>query len=885
MEIIRRSENEAGAVRIENINFVIINKRRFTMATYVGIGATDPNDDLIFGNHKVGIGTTTPYHPVDVQGSSYPVVRILSTGVEGGDLMLSSSQKTWEMLVEGSDLQIWEGQQNVRMAFQNGGNVGIGAINPAAQTHIKGNLNVALPAQATSSGRNITSNGHGLAAGDSVKLPSGPSGAFEIFTVASVASANVFKVDSDLSNPITNQTGYCDPTLFKIDSGDGVNKVSVPKSGNVGIGTTDPKGLLQLGNPVTGYSSIVVAPAPTGDKTTDYNNIVNAVKAVYNYISGSDPEEQDKSGTVYLQAGKYCIGETLKFLDDGTDGIYAWGLKLIGAGMESTIIEMDYTGQEDDMPIIQVSARGVAIKDLSIETVATQPNKHIGIKFCGSDQDTASTRNCVENVRIDYLNTGILLTNAYGNTFRQVNIFRCHTGVQVGVSGGYDNSSNDNQFFGGGTGLCDHYGVRFVNGCSNVLSGFGAENCGAAGDEYAGVCFECDGNRYIGNSMVGCYLESVGGPYHPSLVKLGSKCNSINNCYFLRDNTSKKFLDITFSPSAFGNVLLGNTFHSTPGGDVFTDEATLFLGDQYQQIRGECDNGLVFQTFWEYTDKNDFRWKGKEEGGTLHDVMTLKAYSGMLGINETAPTHKLTVSGTAQNDIVWGERIRNTDTAYVSPYSSGAGILFSINEYPGVSKVAGIAGVSENQWGNSFGLRFFSGNDVSAPKMTINGGGAVGINTTQPVSKLHVEIGSAGTAAIGQVASNYAMFVPAVQGQDKFQGVIGIGESGNQITAAIGTYDDNAGGAQGLWLATGNNSGLYDRVHIDSMGNVGIGKLPGDKLDVNGKIICNDGIILQKSSDPTSVLVDGLLYYNTTSRKLRIYDSIQSTWRDVFTMP
>ena len=101
-------------------------------------------------------------------------------------------------------------------------------------------LTVELPSLCTSSGRNITCNGHGLVEGDAVKLPSGDAGAFEIFTVASVSSANIFVVDSDLSNSITDEEGYCDPNLLKIDTGDNVNKISVSRSGEVGIGTTSP---------------------------------------------------------------------------------------------------------------------------------------------------------------------------------------------------------------------------------------------------------------------------------------------------------------------------------------------------------------------------------------------------------------------------------------------------------------------------------------------------------------------------------------------------------------------------------------------------------------------------------------------------------------------
>lgn len=110
------------------------------------------------------------------------------------------------------------------------------------------------------------------------------------------------------------------------------------------------------------------------------------------------------------------------------------------------------------------------------------------------------------------------------------------------------------------------------------------------------------------------------------------------------------------------------------------------------------------------------------------------------------------------------------------------------------------------------------------PQLTVQNNGYVGIGTTAPNSKVHVEIGSTGTAAISQPADAYGVFVPAVQGTGRFQGVLGIGESENQITCAIGTYDDGDDGSQSLWFGTGDNvNGLSEKMRILSGGYIGIG--------------------------------------------------------------
>jgi hypothetical protein len=101
------------------------------MASYIAKTGSDQGD--LRSDSKIGIGADPQYN-LDISGSTYPVIRVLSTNSQGGDLMLASTVasnlKTWEMLVEGSDLQIWEGQQFNRMTVKSGGLVGISTNNP-----------------------------------------------------------------------------------------------------------------------------------------------------------------------------------------------------------------------------------------------------------------------------------------------------------------------------------------------------------------------------------------------------------------------------------------------------------------------------------------------------------------------------------------------------------------------------------------------------------------------------------------------------------------------------------------------------------------------------------------------------------------------------------
>ena len=98
----------------------------------------------------------------------------------------------------------------------------------------------------------------------------------------------------------------------------------------------------------------------------------------------------------------------------------------------------------------------------------------------------------------------------------------------------------------------------------------------------------------------------------------------------------------------------------------------------------------------------------------------------------------------------------------------------------------------------------------------------VGIGTASPVTKLHISQGSTGVSSLSRDASDYAIFLDAVQNTDYFQGALGFGESSSQVSSAIAGYDAGGSGAHGLIFATGTASALSERLRIDSSGNIQI---------------------------------------------------------------
>tara|TARA_R100000808_G_C2154717_1_gene165956 strand:+ start:1602 stop:5804 length:4203 start_codon:yes stop_codon:yes gene_type:complete len=88
--------------------------------------------------------------------------------------------------------------------------------------------------------RIIQSDNHGLLLGDSVGMPTGLSGAEEIFTIDSINGTNEFTVDSDPTTLPDNDTDFgqvkCDSHLLAIQNADQLMKFLVDKSGNTALG-------------------------------------------------------------------------------------------------------------------------------------------------------------------------------------------------------------------------------------------------------------------------------------------------------------------------------------------------------------------------------------------------------------------------------------------------------------------------------------------------------------------------------------------------------------------------------------------------------------------------------------------------------------------------
>ena len=146
------------------------------------------------------------------------------------------------------------GAYEAAVSVDENGNVGVGAEDPMADLSVHGNLSQPLTGTVGVNGGSDVVYGTGthfteeLNEGDAILIDG------FAYSVVSIESDRQLTIDPPAISDAADVTAYTDSDLFAVQSGDGVDRFVIDKSGNVGIGTRTPAakfhvaGVIQEGN-------------------------------------------------------------------------------------------------------------------------------------------------------------------------------------------------------------------------------------------------------------------------------------------------------------------------------------------------------------------------------------------------------------------------------------------------------------------------------------------------------------------------------------------------------------------------------------------------------------------------------------------------------------
>jgi hypothetical protein len=307
------------------------------MTSKEGIGSREWMRITSTGNVGIGIkNPLTTLHVVGNGGNDFTLTDASSYTLQigsGGTSVASIKGDAGSALALGAN-------NSEAMRIISGGNVGIGTVAPSALLALQGNTPTALTGTLAVTNLSATVTGTTtlftteLNVGDAIKI-SGVT-----YQVATIVSATSLTLTTSYAGvTASGLTGYKDSNLFAINNGFGTGLVTVNKSGNVGIGTTNPQDKLSVNGNILiteanklGFRYSAGDPGPysymTGGGATpiSFYNLYGSTPTIKSFTFNSNPGGVATETVTILNNGNVGIGTTepVSALHVGTGIIPTW---------------------------------------------------------------------------------------------------------------------------------------------------------------------------------------------------------------------------------------------------------------------------------------------------------------------------------------------------------------------------------------------------------------------------------------------------------------------------------------------------------------------------------------------------------------------------------